>query len=313
MSQAGYERAMGIPVRKQGECAGLNWFRSLPAPLVGDQPPRTWSHLVIKCLPRLASGDLETLPRSAFRTATLIHTVILADVGRSADDPSRFALRRVGVGLCIPDPQRGDIVVESGRLEELGVKLGMIEKFVLQSAEAELAQGRLIARGPAFALVPRTVCPVGDEGVHHEIELFYAFLVDEQNGALRVLVWPEEARKGGPTAPARLVELRPNLVFDCPLNVKAERLLGTVPVSWSFAMESLPPGQPRPITPDLMRYLVGDAQRRDLEGIEQALRRALTGRRSQVERTSRGFLSSSRRSFRIWSWAIGANLERRMG
>ena len=258
-----------------------------PGTLVGDQPPRTWSHLVIKCLPRLASGDLEALPGSAFRTATLIHTVILADVGRSADDPSRFALRRVGVGLCIPDPQRGDIVVDSGRLEELGVKLGMIEKFVLQSAEAELAQGRLIARGPAFAMYhgPSVLLV---KGVHHAIELFYAFLLDEQNGALRVLVWLEEGRKVGPEVLARLVELRPNLVFDCPLNVKAERLLGTVPVSWSFAMESLPPGQPRPMTPDLLHYLVGDAQRRDLERIEQALRRALTGRRSQVERTSRG-------------------------
>ena len=248
-----------------------------PGTLVGDQPLRTWSHLVIKCLPRLASGDLETLPRSAFRTAALIRTVILADVGRSADDPSRFALRRVGVGLCVPDLSKGDVVVESGRLEESGVKLGMMEKIVLQSAEAELALGRLIARRPAFALYHGPAV-LQVEGVHHKVELFYAFLVDEQSGALRVLVWSEEARKGGPAAPARLVELRPNLVFDCPLNVKAERLLGTVPVSWSFAMESLPPGQPRPMTPDLRRYLGGDAQQRDPERMEQALRRALTGR-----------------------------------
>ena len=236
-----------------------------------------WSHLVIKSLTRLASGDLETLPRSAFRTAALMRTVILADVGRSADDPSRFALRRVGVGLCVPDLSKGDVVVESGRLEESDIKLGMMEKIVLESAEAELARGRLVARGPAFALYyGPTVLEV--EGVHHKVELFYAFLVDEQSGALRVLVWSAEARKGGPAAPARLVELRPNLVFDCPLNVKAERLLGTVPVSWSFAMESLPPGQPRPLTPDLRRCLAGDAPLRDPEKTEQALRRALTGR-----------------------------------
>jgi hypothetical protein len=258
-----------------------------PGTLVGNQPPKTWSHLVIKCVTRLASGDLETLPRSAFRTAALIRTVILADVGRSPDDPSRFALRRVGVGLCIPVRSRGDVVVASGRLEELGVKLGMIEKVVLQSAEAELARGRLIAPGPTFALY-HGPSVVEVEGVHHKVELFYAFLVDEQSGALRVLVWPEEAGKGGPPAPARLVELRPNLIFDCPLNVKAQRLLGTVPVSWSFAMENLPPGQPRPMTPDLRRYLVGDAQRRDPERMEQALRRALTGRQAEVQRTSGG-------------------------
>jgi len=236
-----------------------------------------WSHLVVKSLTRLASGDLGTLPRSAFRTAALIRTVILADVGRSADDPSRFALRRVGVGLCVPDLSKGDVVVESGRLEESDVKLGMMEKIVLQSAEAELALGRLVARGPTFALYHGPAV-LEVEGVHHKVELFYAFLVDERSGALRVLVWSEEARNSGPAAPARLVELRPNLVFDCPLNVKAERLLGTVPVSWSFAMESLPPGQPRPMTSDLRRYLGGDAQQRDPERMEQALRQALTGR-----------------------------------
>jgi hypothetical protein len=270
-----------------GQVRGAELVPIAPGTLVGDQPPRTWSHLVIKCLPRLASGDLETLPRSAFRTAALIRTVILADVGRSADDPSRFTLRRVGVGLCVPDPSKGDVVVESGRLEESGVKLGMMEKLVLQSAEAQLALGRLIASGPTFALYRGpTVLQAGQ--VHHKVELSYAFLVDGRTGGLRVLVWPEEVGKGGPAAPARLVELRPNLVFDCPLNVKAERLLGTVPVSWSFAMQSLPPGQPRPMTPDLRRYLAGDAQLRDPERMEQALRRVLTGRQAQVERTSAG-------------------------
>ena len=257
-----------------------------PGTIVADQPPTSWSHLVVKCLPRLASGDLETLPRSAFRTATLIRTVILADVGRSAADPSSFVIRRIGVGLCVPDPTRGDVVVESGRLRESGVKLGMMEKIVLQSAEAQMALGRLIASGPTFALYRgTTVLQAGQS--HQNVELSYAFLVDGRNGALRVLVWPQGARKGGPPAPARLVELRPNLVFDCPLNVKADRLLGTVPVSWSFAMEGLPPGQPRPITPELGRYLAG-TDGSDPAGMEQAFRRALTARQSQVVRASAG-------------------------
>jgi hypothetical protein len=258
-----------------------------PGTVIGDQPPKTWSNLVIKALPRLASGDLGTLPRSAFRTAALIRTVILADVGRSADDASRFALRRVGIGLCIPDPSRGDVVVDSGRLKETGVRLGMLEKVVLKSAEDELGQGRLIAPSPTFALYRGpTVLNVGQ--VHRRVELTYAFLVDEKSGALRVLVWSEEARKDRLAVPARLKELKPNLVFDCPLNVKAERLLGTVPVSWSFAMESLPPGQSRPITPDLRRWLAGDEQRRDLDRLEDALRQALTAFQKQVQQGSAG-------------------------
>jgi hypothetical protein len=253
-----------------------------PGTLVEDQPPRGWSHLVIKSRPYVASGDLETLLRSAFRTAALIRTVILADVGPRDDDPRRFVLRRVGIGLCIPNPARGDVVVDSGRLGELGVRLGLMEKIVLQSAEAEVAQGRLIASTPTFALnCGPTILQMGQ--AHQKVELSYAFLVDQQSGDLRVLVWPQAARRGGPAAPARLLELRPNLLFDCPLNVKAKRLLGTVPTSWSFAMESLPPGQPRPISPALGRYLAGDTQPRDPEWIEQALQSTITGRQAPAE------------------------------
>jgi hypothetical protein len=255
--------------------------------VIGDQPPRTWSHLVIKSIPRLASGDLETLPRTAFRTATLFRTVILADVGRSADDSRRFVLRKIGIGLCVPDPPLGDVVVHSSRLEELGVRLGMVDKIVLRSAEAELGKGRLIASRPTFALYRGpTMMQVGQ--VHQKFELSYALLVDEHTGALRVLVWSQKASKDGLAAPDKLVELTPNLVFDCRLNVKAEKLLCKVPVSWSFAMESLPPGKPVTLSADLARYLERDTQPNDPETMEQALRRALTGRQAQPERTSGG-------------------------
>jgi hypothetical protein len=76
------------------------------------------------------------------------------------------------------------------------------------------------------------------------------------------------------------VELRPNLNFDCQLDVKAKRLLGTIPTSWSFAMQSLPPGKPRPISPALATYLADDAQPRDPVRTEQLIRKALTSSRS---------------------------------
>ena len=98
-----------------GRSHGAALVSITPGTLVGNRPPATWSHLVIKSVPRLKSGDLGTLPASAFRTATEIRTVILADVGRSADDSSKFVLRRVGIGLCIPGPSRGDVASGPGR------------------------------------------------------------------------------------------------------------------------------------------------------------------------------------------------------
>jgi hypothetical protein len=281
-------RATGDNVRPEsGQVARPELVRIAPGTVVGDQPPGTWSHLVIKSIPRLASGDLETLPRPAFGTATLFRTVILADVGRSDVHPARFVLRRVGIGLCVPDPPKGDVAVHSSQLKELGVGLGMVEKIVLRSAEAELAKGRLIASGPTFALYRGpTMMQVGQ--VHHRVELTYALLVDDHSGALRVLVWSQESTREGLAAPAKLVELTPSLVFDCPLNVKAERLLGAVPVSWSFAMENLPPGKPVALSPDLARCLARSAQPSDLETMERALRRALTERGELPAQTSGG-------------------------
>src|SRR5437764_1360387 len=43
---------------------------------VGDSPPTGWSHLVIKSIPRLASGDRDSLPSSASKTATVFRTVV---------------------------------------------------------------------------------------------------------------------------------------------------------------------------------------------------------------------------------------------
>ncbi len=259
-----------------------------PGTIVGNQPPRTWTHLVIKSVPRLASGDLARLPKSAFRTATLIRTVILADVRPLSDEPSRFVLRRVGVGLCIPDPSRGDVTVDPRRPEASGLRLGMMDKIVLQTAEAKLAQGRLIARSPSFALY-HGPSVLELQGVHRKIELYYAFMVDERSGALRVLVWPE-AKKGEAPVPARLVELKPGCIFDCPLSVKAERLLGAVPVSWSFAMKDLPPGRSLPVSSELRRDLgaVRSTLRDDPDGLEQALRRAVSERLSPVQGNSGG-------------------------
>jgi hypothetical protein len=252
-----------------------------PGVIVSDHLPRPWSHLVIRSVPRLTSGDLDSLPRSAFHTATLIRTVILADVGRSVDDPSVFALRRIGVALCLPDSSRGDVVVSSGRLQEAGMRLGLVEKVVLRSAESEVKKGGLIATGSAFALYRGPVIlQVGQE--HRRVELSYAFIVDPQTGSLRVLVWSEDPGQRSPGVPDRLVELNPNLSYECRLNVKAERVLGAVPVSWSFAMEDLPPGTLMPVSPRLAQLLRAEPAARDYQALEQELRTILTASRSQA-------------------------------
>jgi hypothetical protein len=251
--------------------------------LVDARPPGTWSHLVIKSLPHLTSGDLQTLPRSAFRTASLFRTVILADVGRSAENPGTFAIRRVGIGLCVPNQEGRDVVVQSGRLEESGVSLGMMEKVVFKTAEAELLRGRMIAATPTFVLYRGPAVHQG-ERAHRKVMLYYALMVGRTSGALRTFVW---ARGDYAAASTEVVELEPNLVYDCRLNVEAQRVLGAVPVSWSFAMESLPPGRSRTVLSDISRVISqSGAGAPDSSTIEKQLRQILIGNSGSARLTA---------------------------
>src|SRR4051794_18687402 len=206
-----------------------------PGIVVGKTPPEGWSHLVIKSLPRLGSGDLGTLPSTAARTATLFRTVILADVGCLPDHSGSHVLRRIGIGLCVPDRRGRDVVVEPGRDAEVGVDLGLMDKIVLRAAEVQLRRGKIAAATPTFALF-RAPSVMAVRGEHHDVEVCYGFLVDPERGELTTLVWVHDLTETDASAVKRVVELPPNLVDDCPLDVKAKRLLGALPVSWSFAM-----------------------------------------------------------------------------
>ena len=67
-------------------------------------------------------------------------------------DEKDFELTQIGIGICVPKGEDKDIVVAAARLEALGLHLSLVEKKVLDTIEAEMAEGRIIARTPTFAL-----------------------------------------------------------------------------------------------------------------------------------------------------------------
>jgi hypothetical protein len=280
------------PAAGTGRCAGLEagavvlvaqaagWSQprlvSLSAATrLGEEPPRGWSHLVIKSIPRLASGERESLPSSALRTATLFRTAILADVEPVGLDKD-FVLARVGTAICVPDGQGEDIVVSSDRLEALSIRLSTLEQLVLSAVESEMAEARIVARTPTFALV-RTPATLVVAGKHRKVDLYYAFCVDRGTGRLGVglwSMWPDQVDQAPPPV---LIEVAPKTVFDCALDVRAKRLLGTIPVTWSFAVRSLPPGRSIRIPAPLGERIVavsrrpGDVAAEELEGMLRRL------------------------------------------
>ena len=92
--------------------------------------------------------------------------------------------------MCVPAPdgKYEDVVVSSDRLEALGMKLSTVEQMVLEAAETELAESRIIAFTSTFALL-RSPVKLVVGGKHHKVDLYYAFCVDPTTGRLRVGVW----------------------------------------------------------------------------------------------------------------------------
>jgi hypothetical protein len=269
-----------------------------PGMRISDQSPKGWSDLVLKSLPRLASGDRSTLSAEASKIATLFRTVILADVQPANPDEKDFILTRVGVGICVPQDEVHDVVVSSDRLDALGLHLSTVERAVLDAAEAELAEGRIIARTPTFALF-RGSGTLLVSGKHRSIALFYAFCVERSTGQLHSAVWAMRPEGEPQLPPAAIVKLGTKAIYDCELDVKARRILGAIPLSWSFAMRTLPPGTSVRVPADLGASIVTFAKRPsdgDPNELERELARILinnAAKRSEAETAKRDGLAPS--------------------
>jgi hypothetical protein len=242
--------------------------------LVTDKPPTGWSHVVVKSIPRLASGDQGTLPAGSSKTATLFRTIILADVKPVDVDEKDFELVQIGLGMCVPQDEDHDMVVAANRLDALGLHLTTVQRLVLDAAEAEMAEGRIIARTPTFALFrsPATVVVAGNE--HRRVNLYYAFCVERTTGKLEVAVWTMSPETKTQKAPSALVRLGADPHFDCQLDVRAKRILGTVPYSWSFALRTLPSGRSLRV-PAALGELIATTSRHPAEGDPEELERLL--------------------------------------
>jgi hypothetical protein len=259
-----------------GHAAGWSHPRLIylpPGMLISDKPPEGWSHLVLKSIPRLTSGDKGTLPKGSSATANRFRTVILANVRPLDVAETDFELDQIGVGICVPKDEDQDIVVAADRLDALGLKLSTVQRVVLDQAEAELKESRIISRTSTFALLRGPATVVSGED-HRKVTLNYGFCVERNTGKLQIGLWTMFPESKALKAPSALVRLGANPVFDCQLDVRARRILGTVPYSWSFAMSKLPDGKTLRVPPSLGELITVISRHPD-EGDPEELERLL--------------------------------------
>ena len=239
----------GVPAAIRPAPEGLPRLELIPpGTRLGAGPPPGWTHLVVESVPRLATGDLGSLPASAGSTAGLIRTLILAEVRGGT-------LRRVGVGLCVPD-RGGEVVATTASLDRLGLRLSWMARRVLARGDRDLAQSRLVAQSPTFAVFESPSRMVV-AGRHRDVRVRHALLAGPGEG-LGWCVWAVGAAPGDRRLVSPPTGLRPGGRSDCALDVTAERVLGAVPLNWSFAMKSLPQGRPLPMNPGLREHAEAD-------------------------------------------------------
>src|SRR5947209_1574766 len=119
-----------------------------------EEPPAGWNHLVIKSLPRLATGDLDTVSSQAFETAGRVRLVIVADVQNATTGDARSYLHRVGVGLCAPAANGlGDVVVTPTSVEGSKGPWTTKQRLVLAATSLDLARVSLGASTSNLALI----------------------------------------------------------------------------------------------------------------------------------------------------------------
>ena len=201
-------------------------------------------------------------------------------------DERDFELVRIGVGMCVPKDEDHDMVVAADRLDALGLHLTTVQRWVLDAAEAEMAEGRIIASTSTFALFRSPAIMVA-ANEHRRVNLCYGFCVERTTGKLQVAAWTMAPENKPQKPPSALVRLAATPVYDCQIDVRAKRILGTVPYSWSFALRSLPPGRSLRVAPALGELITTTNRHPDegdIEELERLLGSACSRLRTPIQR-----------------------------
>jgi hypothetical protein len=199
----------------------------------------------------------------------------VANVRKQTGDSS-FRLEQIGVGLCAPGVDlETDTVVSASSVEGTKGSWTAKERLILTAMALETSRARLVAATPTFALL-RTPVTFLLSGAHRKADVCYALVVAPRGGELRTLVWVDASDPDTTSSSQPVARQFTTPVFDSPLDVSATKILGNIPVSWSFAIRELPPGADVPLPPQLSTLLDGESIVEARAGqIEQAFRALL--------------------------------------
>jgi hypothetical protein len=248
-----------------------------PGVVIDDKAPGDWTDLVIKSCPRATKGDLSSMSRTDKSLSSAFRTVTLAKVEERVIDGQRaFQLSRVGLGLCVPVENKGDVLVTPDTCNELGADLGFLGRTVLGKIYSEFEKVHYVCRSDTAAIYDSPVVMRYKEK-NREMVIRYAMVVNQENGRLDTMAWLIET--DGNNKYKQLVGsvqwLPNNLVTHCDLYVDANEYTFGIPSSRAFAVVATPQGRVRFRTPEHLKEvcLKAEYNQEDAELMVSSLRK----------------------------------------
>jgi hypothetical protein len=206
-----------------------------------DAAPEGWSHLLLYAIPRVASGDVQDLPRVFGRMAVMFKLTVVADVRRGGGRRGDYVLRDIGIGFAKEVGGREVVVTTASLAESSGLE-GVITRRVLEGNEKCLDEVLQVSRTPTMSIFDAEANMLRD-GKHEKMVCRHAVLVSPRTGDVATCVWLlAKDRNAYKLAERSMRLLPPGLHEDRELNVETDLFVLGVPTPDALALVELPEG-----------------------------------------------------------------------
>ena len=219
---------------------------------IGTSLSPGWSELIFKSIPYFETGDLDSIPEVAVATASRFRTVMLADIDGKDDNTS--SIRRIGLGL-VATVDGTDMVLTPSNAAEPPFSFGLVDRQVLSRAQRQLERISLVAATPTMAVLAAPYIHQRGSS-YEEVIIVYVITISAGTNRIETDLWLLLSNSEARVPPPNFIQLPPSLEYRCGLDVRATRLLGRLPVKWSFALKRLPPGRECPVPESLLIWSV---------------------------------------------------------
>jgi hypothetical protein len=240
--------------------------------VIGREPPRDWTNLILFATPTLTEEDLRDAPKMATHYARMFKLTLLANVaGYKGGGKVTYQLQRLGRGFAID--LNGKETIVDGK-NTLGADLGIFGKSILAENEKILDKDVYQVARTATMLVFDAQSTMQSGKEHVKRVMRHAVLADPDTGRVNTFVWLLAKGASGYVPSEKTIQLLPPNMHEARLlHVLKDKFTLGIPSPDAFALVRIPQGQAIYYTPELQRAATVETFNRDqVFALENVLR-----------------------------------------